>query len=125
MKLAAFLPLGFFVALFSGIVGELGPVLNPFFVNYGIEKERLIATKSVNSVVMQFVKLGSYTAFGALRWEFVGYGIVVGIAASLASWTGKKFLSRLNGKSFRRGMVVVMMITGCAMLWQERDFFGF
>jgi uncharacterized membrane protein YfcA len=125
MKLAMFLPLGFFVALFSGIIGELGPVLNPFFLNYGVEKERLIATKSVNSVVMQFVKLGSYTAFGALRWEYIGYGIVVGIAASLASWTGKSFLHKLDAKTFRRGIVAVMTITGCVMLWQERELFGF
>jgi uncharacterized protein len=44
MKTWFFLPIGVVVALVSGIIGEAGPVLNPFYLNAGIEKERLIAT---------------------------------------------------------------------------------
>jgi uncharacterized membrane protein YfcA len=124
MKLAAFLPLGFIVALLSGVVGELGPVLNPFYLNYGVEKEPMIATKAVNSLVMHFVKIGSYTVFGAMDWKMVGYGVVVGIAASLATWIGKRFLHHMSNRAFRRIVVAVMAITGCVMLWQEREVFG-
>ena len=66
MRAWAFLPLGFVVATISGMIGEAGPVLNPFYLNYGSVKEQMIGTKSVNSLIMQLTKLGSYTIFGAM-----------------------------------------------------------
>lgn len=124
MILKAFLPLGFLVALLSGVIGTLGPVLNPFYLNFGVQKEPMIATKSFNSFVTHFVQVGSYTAFGAMTWQLVGYGIVVGVAASLASWIGKRLLHRMSATAFRRAVVVIMAATGCLMLWQERELFG-
>jgi uncharacterized membrane protein YfcA len=123
MRVWIFLPLGFIVAAISGMIGEAGPVLNPFFLNYGVDKEAMIATKSVNSFFMQLTKIGSYVAFGAMAHEFWLYGIAIGIAASLASWVGKTLLHRMDGKQFRRTVVVVMVIAGALMLWQERSLF--
>ena len=124
MRKWAFLPLGFVVALFSGIVGTVGPVLNPFYLNYGVQKEGMIATKSVNSLVMHSVKIGSYAVFGALTMPYLWYGLVVGIAASLASWIGKALLAQMTNKIFRRIVVAVMAIIGCVMLWQQRNLLG-
>jgi uncharacterized protein len=121
MRRWMFLPIAFVVSLVSGIIGEAGPVLNPFYLNYGVEKEAMIGTKSVNSIAMQATKLASYFAFGALLKEFLLYGVVIGIAAALASWTGKKLLARLEGKRFRQFVITLMVFTGFLMLWQERD----
>lgn len=120
MRLRAFTPIGFVVACVSGVIGEAGPVLNPFYLNYGVEKEELIGTKSVNSIGMQTTKLAGYFAFGALFREFLIYGIVIGLATGLASWTGKKLLSRLAGKRFRQFVIALMVLAGCLLLWQER-----
>ncbi len=121
MRAWMFLPLGFVVAGISGMIGEAGPVLNPFFLNYGTEKEAMIGTKSVNSFFMQLTKLGSYTAFGVMTTEFWIYGLAIGIAATLASWVGKKLLGRMEGKRFRQIVIAVMVVTGALMVWQERD----
>jgi uncharacterized membrane protein YfcA len=120
MRAWGFLPLGFVVAAISGMIGEAGPVLNPFFLNYGTEKESMIGTKAVNSFFMQLTKLGSYTAFGAMTREFWIYGLAIGVAATLASWVGKRLLGRMEGKRFRQAVIAVMVITGALMLWQER-----
>jgi uncharacterized membrane protein YfcA len=120
MRLWMFTPVGFVVALVSGIIGEAGPVLNPFYLNYGVEKEEMIGTKSVNSIGMQATKIASYFAFGALLKEFLIYGLVIGIAAASASWTGKLLLARMHGTRFRQMVVTLMVITGGIMLWQER-----
>lgn len=121
MRRWMFLPIGFVVSLVSGIIGEAGPVLNPFYLNYGVEKEAMIGTKSVNSIAMQATKLASYFAFGALLKEFLIYGVVIGVSAALASWTGKRFLARMEGKRFRQFVITLMVVAGCLMLWQERD----
>ena len=120
MRAWVFLPLGFVVAAISGMIGEAGPVLNPFFLNYGTEKEAMIGTKAVNSFFMQLTKLTSYAAFGAMTREFWIYGIAIGVAATLASWVGKRLLGRMEGKRFRQAVIAVMVITGALMLWQER-----
>ena len=120
MKRWAFTPVGFVVATVSGVIGEAGPVLNPFYLNYGVEKEALIGTKSFNSIVMQTTKLAGYFAFGALLKEFLIYGAVIGMAAACASWTGKRLLSRMEGKRFRQWVVGLMVFTGLVLLWQER-----
>jgi uncharacterized membrane protein YfcA len=124
MRVWVFLPLGFVVATISGMIGEAGPVLNPFFLNYGSEKEEMIGTKAVNSVFMQLTKMGSYTVFGVMTGEFWIYGIAIGVAAMLASWVGKTLLGRMEGKAFRRAVLAVMVITGAIMLWQERAVFA-
>ena len=49
MTLNWFIPIGFFVEFFSSLIGAVGPVLNPFYLNYGLEKEKMIATKTMNS----------------------------------------------------------------------------
>ena len=123
MRLWAFTPIGFAVALVSGIIGEAGPVLNPFYLNYGVQKEAMIGTKSVNSLGMQTTKLASYFAFGAMFREFLIYGLVIGLAAAAASWTGKHLLGRMGGKQFRQIVIALMVLTGCIMLWQERRLF--
>jgi uncharacterized membrane protein YfcA len=120
MPLWGFLPLGFVVSLISGVVGEAGPVLNPFFLNYGADKERMIGTKAVNSLAMQLVKSGAYAAFGAMTWRYVLYGVAIGIAATLASWVGKRMLARMQSKRFRQIVVTVMVLSGLLILWQER-----
>ena len=120
MRLWAFTPIGFLVSLVSGVIGEAGPVLNPFYLNYGVQKEELIGTKSFNSIGMQTTKLAGYFAFGALLKEFLIYGLVIGCAAAAASWTGKRLLGRMEGQRFRQFVVTLMVFTGCLMLWQER-----
>lgn len=120
MRLWAFTPIGFIVAMVSGVIGEAGPVLNPFYLNYGVQKEQLIGTKSFNSIGMQTTKLAGYFAFGALFKEFLIYGLVIGVAAACASFTGQHLLKRMEGKRFRQWVVGLMVVTGVILLWQER-----
>jgi uncharacterized membrane protein YfcA len=80
----------------------------------------MIGTKSVCSIGMQTTKLASYFAFGALLREFLIYGVVIGVAAASASWTGKWMLGRMQGKRFRQFVITLMVFTGGLMLWQER-----
>jgi uncharacterized protein len=124
MKRWYFLPIAFIVSLISGITGEAGPVLNPFYLNYGAIKEEMIGTKSVNSLAMQLTKIGTYTAFGAMSTTLLWYGVAVGISAALASWVGKLALQRMEGEWFRRMVITVMVISGLLMLWEQRELFG-
>jgi uncharacterized protein len=115
MKLSWFVPVGFLVEFFSSLIGATGPVLNPFYLNYGLDKEKMIATKTVNSFFIGLVQISSYTALGSLKGNLWIYGIVVGIGASAGNWLGKTFLKKVSSTLFRTLVIVVMVISGVIM----------
>jgi uncharacterized protein len=119
MKLTWFIPIGFFVEILTTLIGATGPVLNPFYLNYGLEKEKMIATKTVNSFFVGLVQISSYTAFGALKGELWVYGIVLGIGAGTGNWIGKTFLKKISGRLFRIFVLIIMVGSGIALIAKQ------
>jgi uncharacterized protein len=120
VRLWHFLPTGLGVSFVSGLIGTMGPVLNPMYLNYGVVKERMIATKSLNSFVMHIAKIGTYTAFGALTGRLFLFGLAAGLGAMSANWLGKRLLGEMSTTRFRQVVIVVMVVSGLVMLWQQR-----
>jgi uncharacterized protein len=118
MKLAWFLPLGFSVSFLSGLIGATGPVHNPFMLSYGLEKEKLVGTKAINSFVMQLTKLISYSSFGALTIQIAGYGIILGIGAVFGVFLARKHLAKTNLHQFRQYTLLLMFFCGIVMLFK-------
>ena len=120
-----FLPAGFVYAFLSGLIGSIGPVLNPFYLNYGLVKEEMIATKSAHVLVVHVVKMITYAALGALSLPYLGYGLVIGIAAIPANWLGQMALQKISDEQFRQFVIALVTISGLLILWDQRDFFAF
>lgn len=118
MRWTYFIPLGFLVSVLSTLVGALGPVLNPFYLNAGIDKEELIATKTANSFFMGIAQIGSYTFFGLLHGKYWIYGIALGLGATLGNILGKYLLAGMSSMLFRRLLIILMMISGIVMIIQ-------
>ncbi|HEX7051809.1 MAG TPA: sulfite exporter TauE/SafE family protein [Longimicrobiales bacterium] len=121
VRLWWFLPAGLVVSFFSGLIGATGPVLNPLYLNIGVVKEEMIGTKTVSSLVMHVIKLGTYTALGALTGRLFLYGAVAGVAAAAASWVGRRVLGRITEERFRQVVIAVMVVSGIAMVWGQRE----
>lgn len=116
-----FLPVGFLYAFISGLIGSSGPVMNPFYLNYGLIKEEMIATKSAHVIVVHIAKLVVYLGFGVLNREHVGYGLLIGLAALPANWAGQYMLKKINEQQFRQLVMASMAIGGAVMVWQQRS----
>lgn len=115
-----FLPLGYCNAFLSALIGSTGPLLNPFYLNYGLVKEALIATKSANVFVIHGVKTISYSVLGNLNLNYILYGLVIGLAAIPANWLGKALLDQMSGVQFRKVVFIFLAISGVLMLWEQR-----
>ena len=113
MRRQWFFPLGLGVA---ALVGGTGPVQNPFLLNYGLQKEQLIATKAINSLVLQLTKLLAYTGFGAMTPEIAGYGLMIGLGGALGVWYARHHLKKVDEHRFRVYTLTLMPICGVAML---------
>ena len=95
---------------------------NPFYLNYGLMKEAMLATRAVNSIAIQLVKIAAYVAFGALHWRLARHGLVAGAGAVTAIWLANPWLRYLTSYRFRQLAVVVMLVGGLLILWQQREY---
>lgn len=117
MPLPWFAPLGFLVSFVGTLVGAVGPVLNPFYLNAGLEKEALIATKTANSFFTGLAQVGGYAFFGLLHGEYWGYGIALGIGAVLGNVIGKRMLGRISAQGFRLLLLLFMVLSGLMLIY--------
>lgn len=116
MPKVGFIPLGFVVAFMSTLVGGLGPILNPFYMNAGLEKENLIATKTANSFFVGIVQIASYSFFGVMTAKLWIYGLVLGLGAVVGNVIGKRFLAGMSISQFRIMLLILMVISGIVMI---------
>lgn len=119
MHLWYFIPLGLIVSVLGTIIGALGPVLNPFYLNLGLDKESLIATKTANSFFMGLSQIGSYAFFGLLQNELWVYGLALGLGATIGNILGKKFLSNMKSSTFRKFVIALMVISGILLIFGQ------
>lgn len=119
MKLWYFIPLGLLVSILGTIIGALGPVMNPFYLNLGLDKEELIATKTANSFLMGLSQIGSYAFFGLLHNELWVYGISLGIGATVGNLVGKRFLVNMKSSTFRKFVIALMVISGILLIYGQ------
>lgn len=114
-----FAPLGLVIAMTGTMVGAMGPVLNPFYLNFGLKKEAMIATKTANSFFMGISQIGSYTFFGLLYQPFWTYGIALGAGAVIGNILGKKYLVSMKNVTFRKWVIAMMVISGVALIIKQ------
>jgi uncharacterized membrane protein YfcA len=122
MRLTWFVPVSLVSGLTSALVGASGLLANPFYLNYGLMKEAMLATRAVNSLAIQLVKIAAYIAFGVLHWRLARHGLVAGAGAVTAIWLANPWLRCLSSFRFRQLAVLVMLVGGCMILWQQRAF---
>jgi len=111
---------GFFYAFGSGLIGSVGPVMNPLYLNYGLDKEKMIATKAANVLVVHIVKMITYGLLGAFTPTYLAYGILIGVAAIPANWLGKQVLEHISSAQFRQIVLTFVAMSGAFMLWEQR-----
>ncbi|MDJ0552954.1 MAG: sulfite exporter TauE/SafE family protein [Microcoleaceae cyanobacterium MO_207.B10] len=119
-----FLPAGFIYSFLSGIIGSMGPLLAPFYLNFGLEKEELLGTQAVNRIVVHIVKAITYTIFGNLTLPYLGYGILIGIAAFPGNWLGHLVLEKISPQLFRQLVITFVIFSGAFILWEQRSLLG-
>ena len=116
VKLWYFIPLGFAISMIGTFTGGMGPILNPFLLNAGIEKEELVGTKGAQAFFLGISQIGSYTYFGLLTTELWVYGIAIGLGATLGNVIGRYLLKRMSKLAFRKWVIAIMVISGFVLL---------
>ena len=119
MQLWYFIPLGFGISIIGTLTGGMGPILNPFLLNAGIDKEALVGTKAAQSFFLGIAQIGSYAFFGLLTPELWWLGGAMGLGAIVGNLIGKWLLQRMSKLAFRRWLITIMVLSGLVLLVQS------
>jgi uncharacterized protein len=114
-----FLPAGILYGFLSGVIGSLGPVLVPFYIGYGLEKQELLGTQATTRMVIHITKVFAYTLFGVLNGSHLIYGLLMGITALPGNWLGHHVLMRISEQTFRRIVMFFVLVSGLFMSGQN------
>ncbi len=123
MPLAGFIPVSIAVGLVSGVIGASSLISVPFYLNYGLTKERMLATGAFHSLFIQLTKIAAYGTLGIMSFTSAMEGFCAGLGAVLAILATRRALDRFKEIWFRRLAILVMLISGVLMLWQSRGLF--
>lgn len=106
------------IGFLTGVVASTGPLSVPAFYAYGLVKGAFIATEAAGSLAIFFTKVIAFREFGALPWDLMARGLIVGSSLMVGSYLAKLVVQRMSVHLFRHILDVVLFVAGIAMLWE-------
>lgn len=107
---------GALIGFITGIVVSTGPINTPFFLAHGLVKGAFLATEALGSIAVYLAKGLVFHAMGALPWDILVKGMIVGSSVMLGSYLGKRIVQRLEVAQFQVLMDAVLVLAGATML---------
>ncbi len=112
MPVQSFAAVGAFSSFISALIGTVGPLMVPFFLAYGLMKGAYISTEALSTVVIQIVKLGTYTGVAAMTLTAAVAGAALAPLMIVGSMIGKRLLHRVSDRAFVLIIEAAMLVSG-------------
>lgn len=113
--------IGFLAGFVSGITGAIGLLFNRFYLQFGLKKEEIVATRAANEVFLHLIKLIIYISLGLYSNLALWLGIAVAVATIISSYTFKYILPLLSENLFRKVGYGAMVVSGIILLIGTSD----
>ncbi len=107
---------GALVGYMTGIVVSTGPINAPFFLAFGLVKGAYIGTEALGSLAVYVSKTLVFRGFGALPWDIVSKGVIIGSSLMVGSVVAKSLVLKLEAEQFRMLIEGLLLISGLTML---------
>jgi uncharacterized membrane protein YfcA len=92
-----FTVLGFVSSFIGVIAGATGPMIVPFFMGIGLNKNQMVGTKAICQSLIQLVKLPAFSIFsGFILGNYLQYFGLFILAAIVGTFLGKKLIEKLS-----------------------------
>lgn len=112
-----FLFAGFACCFISKLLINTSFLLNSFYLNYGLNKEQMMATKAANLLGINVAKMCMYVACGAVNRSYMVY-IAIAIAAIPANLLAQLALQKIDSKQFKYLVNGATAVSSAYILWQ-------
>lgn len=100
----------------SGVTGATGVLFNRFYLNYGMTKEEIIATRAANDILLHIIKLGLYITMGLFNLKVLKVGGLIALGAILSSVTISFILPYISEKVFKKIGYIAMALSGLLLV---------
>lgn len=126
-----FLPFGLGTSILSGLIGASSPMVNILFQKFPLTPNQIVGTKAINIFVLQISKsivYGIFLAIGATGemmqgteglQDYLILGIITALGASIGVTLGKKLLTNIDEKLFKKVMNLMLVVFGLKFLIGE------
>lgn len=98
------------------MVGTVGPLVAPFFLDFGLVGSAYIATEAMTAVVMHITKGIVYAKFALIGYQSLVIGLIMGVIMFGGSYIGKSIVDRLPKEWFTRLVEAVVLLAGIQFL---------
>jgi uncharacterized membrane protein YfcA len=109
--------IGIVVGFITGIVATTGPLTVPLFLAYGLVKGAFLATEAASSLAVYISKSITFRTLGALPFDSLARGLIVGSSLMAGTFLAKRVVVRLPAERFRVLMDGLLLVSGATMLW--------
>ncbi|PIW61095.1 MAG: sulfite exporter TauE/SafE family protein [Candidatus Omnitrophica bacterium CG12_big_fil_rev_8_21_14_0_65_50_5] len=110
-----FIPFGALVGFLSSVLGSAGPIGAIGFLSLNFAPTAYVASEAVTAVVMHLTKTIVYGRYALITAEDLRMGIVLGLAMVAGSWTARKFIKQLSGKTFNRFVDILLGLAAISL----------
>jgi len=112
-------PVGLVAGFLSGLTGAVGLLFNGIYFRYGLSREKMVATRAANEVLLHAVKLALYLHAGLFSSQSLRLGITVALAGAVSSLLARHALKGISERLFRKIGYATMVLSGFVMLFQS------
>lgn len=100
----------------SGAAGSAGPLGAAFFLGLGLPAGAYVASEAVTALAMHITKILVYQRYALIGLQEFWYGMLLGLAMVLGSWTGKRIIERLSKEKFIFFVEVLLIVSALQLI---------
>jgi len=104
------------IGYLTGLVLSTGPLSIPAFVAFGLTKGALLSTEAATSLLIYLTKVATFRSLGAMPFEILVKGVVVGSSLMAGAFIGKALVLRMDAGTFVHLLDAMMLISGLSLL---------
>ncbi len=101
----------------SGLAGSAGPLGAAFFLGLNLTASAYVASEAFTALTMHLTKTVIYNKYALIGKTELYYGLFIGLAMILGSWTGKKIIEKLSRGKFILLVEILLIISALQLIW--------
>ena len=106
----------------AGLIGTGGALRGAFLTGFGLQKEKYIATAAAIALAVDLTRIPVYLNQGFLTSQYYWYLPVLFALALAGSYTGKQMIKRFPQKTFKKIVLVAILISGLKFILDTLDY---
>lgn len=107
---------GGITGILSGLAGSAGPIGAAFFLSLNLPAAAYVGSEAFTALTMHIVKSVVYGKYSLIGQAELFYGIFIGAAMILGSWTGRKVIEVISREKFILLVEILLIVSGMQLI---------